>query len=185
MAACRDHLLEHDGQVRAALVAAFSPPAVDADLEAGVAAAQRGVESRRALVAEDPMDADMQRSLAAAESTLAGLLAARNEQPAGMGADDLLRAMGALLSGAPLVARDDGRLQVELHPGADPAAVAVDLLLRDESWETNAGLLVPLLIHSLRVDAVSGAIEVINASGAVLPLKDAVLSVPWNQAASL
>jgi DNA invertase Pin-like site-specific DNA recombinase len=183
MAACRDHLLEHDGQVRAALVAAFSPPAVDADLEARVAAAQRGVESRRALVAVDPMDADMQRSLAAAESTLAALLAARNTGPVEMDADSLLRAMGALLSGAPLVADANGRLRVELPPGADPAAVITDLLLRDELWEANAGLLVPLLVHSLRVDEVAGAVEVIAASGALLPMKTAELHVPWNQAA--
>jgi hypothetical protein len=43
---------------------------------------------------------------------------------------------------------------------------------------------VGLLIHSLRVDVVSGAVEVIAAGGTVLPVDRVELHVPWLQAAT-
>jgi len=176
--AARQYLLNSGGQVAAALAAAFSPQAVDPDLEKRVVEAQRRVEARRVLVADDPSDTDLQRSLAAAESNLAALLAARNDQPAAMGADVLLKVLGALADGGPLVPEgESGRLRLL----ADPDVDLVGRLVGGELWEANAGLLVGLLIHSLRVDAVSGAVEVIAASGTVLPVDQAMLHVPWMQ----
>jgi hypothetical protein len=179
--ACRQHLSSIGGQVEAALAAAFSPAAVDPDLEKRVMEAERRVGSRRVLVADDPSDADLQRSLATAESTLAALLAARNDQPAGIGGDALLKVLGALVDGGPLVPEgEDGRLRLLTDPDVD----LVGGLLRDGLWEANAGLLVGLLIHSLRVDAVSGAVEVLTAGGTVLPVEQAMLHVPWLQLAT-
>jgi hypothetical protein len=178
---CRQHLLGIGAQVQEALVAAFSPAVVDPDLEKRVAEAERRVESRRALVADDPADANLQRALATAESTLAALLAARNDQPAGIGGDALLKVLGALVDGALVVPDgEDGRLRVLTDPDVD----LVGRLVERELWEANAGLLVGLLIHSLRVDAVSGAVEVIAASGTVLPVEQAMLHIPWVQLAT-
>jgi hypothetical protein len=176
---CRQHLLSIGAQVAAALAAAFSPQAVDPDLEKRVTEAQRRVEARRVLVVDDPSDADLRRSLAAAESTLAALLAARTDQPAGISGDALLEVLGALVDGGPVVEMEDGRLRVLADPGVD----LVGRLVGGELWEANAGLLVGLLIHSLRVDAVAGTAEAIAASGTLLPVGQAMLHIPWVQLA--
>jgi len=174
--ACRQHLLTDLPRLQSALLTLLSPPAVDPDLAQQLAVAMRRVESRRALVAEDPGDPDLQRSLERAESQLADLqLAQSGRQAPPVQPGPFLQAVAALLGGVEV---DGDAVVVRMPAGGPPAAAAVERLLSPDGWKANAGLLLPALIRECRVDAVAGTIEVVGTTAPVLPAVDGRLVVP-------
>ena len=169
----RQHLLARQPQVLESMLKTFTRPKVDPGLERRIGEVETQVEDLRGMVAKRPTPG-MQRELQSALTELADLqLAATTPAAPSVKPEELLRFMAPIF-GAEVTATEcpDGRIEVKIplpKEGTTPE-LAIQSLLTPEGFELHLARCVPQFIHSLRVNASSGAVEVIDLLGHSAPL---------------
>ena len=158
---CRQHLLQRQDQLLSAMAGLLSKPTVDADLERKLREQQSIVSDLQDMVAKRPSE-NLRRELETAESELADLQLAAASKPAPFDSYKAMAYLAPLFSGE-LLAVDLGGGAFDIHyvkPTNPNPADFVKSLLKEEQFQNNAGILIKTAIHSLRVLASQGVIEV-------------------------
>jgi DNA invertase Pin-like site-specific DNA recombinase len=160
----RQHLQAHKARLLQAVAGQLAPKTTDTDLERKIREAPGQMEDLRAMVARRPSPR-LQEELASAESELADLqLAAASKAPTTFNPETVLKLLAPLFSGELKWQWDeeaqDYRIDYPLTAAADHPMKAIEALLARERFTGNMDFLIPLAIHSARVDAPSGSIQV-------------------------
>ena len=160
----RQHLQANKERLLQAVAGQLAPKTTDTDLERKIREAQGQMEDLRAMVARRPSPR-LQEELASAESELADLqLAAASKAPTTFNPETALKLLAPLFSGELKWQWDeeaqDYRIDYPLTAAADHPMKAIEALLARERFTGNMDFLIPLAIHSVRVDAPNGAIQV-------------------------
>jgi DNA invertase Pin-like site-specific DNA recombinase len=162
---CRQHLLARQPQVLQSLLSAITPPAVDVELDRRIKEVETQVTELRGIVAKRPSPG-LQRELQAAETELADLqLAAATPAAPMVPPEELLRIMAPIFEGNyELRTRADGQTTIEVPLPIETTTPeqAIRALLTPEGFDRELAMAVPQFIHSLRVQASSGVVEVID-----------------------
>ena len=162
--ALRQHLLSKPEAVMKVLIGHFQPPTVDRDRERQLKVAAEQVQTLRNTLQTVNTD-DIRRALDKAEAHLATVQASKPTPPAGIDPEVMLRAASVLL-GQSFPAELDGNdlvISVPMPEGDYNPIDGVKRLLSAEAFQGNdeAGL-VPLVLHHLKVNAATGAVDVVD-----------------------
>lgn len=165
--ALRQHLLKKPEAVLKVLIGHFQPPTVDHDRERRIKASQDKVQTLRNTLQVVNTD-DIRRALDKAEAELAMAQASKPMPPPGVDPEVMLRAASVLL-GRSFSAEQDGDdliVSVTVPDGDHNPIDGVKRLLSAEAFQgTDEAGLVPLVLHHLSVNAVTGAVEVVDLLG--------------------
>jgi hypothetical protein len=168
---CRLHLLARQQQILESMLSAITPPAVNAELDRRIRDVETQVTELRGIVAKRP-SAGLQRELQAAETELADLqLAAAAPATPSVPPDELLKIMVPIIAGNYDVRTlPDGRTSFEVPLPIDSTTPeqAIQALLTPKGFDYHLPTVVPLLIHSLKVKASAGLVEVVDLLDAPL-----------------
>jgi len=159
----RQHFLKHEDKVLLALQRKFETPAVNLDLEREVTRQQKIVQQLRDTFVMVSTD-DIRRALDREEAVLAELQLQQQQPVKRVDPNDLIRWIPSVIKGEVEYQRDGDEIVLEIPVPKDETQPidGIKRLLREDVFQSQEESLIPLLLHHMTVNAVTGEVEVIG-----------------------
>ena len=161
--AVRQYFLKHEDKLLIALQRKFEAPAVNLDLEREVTRQQKIVQQLRDTFVMISTD-DIRRALDREEAVLAELQLKQKQPVKRVDPNDLIRWIPSVVKSDIEFKLDNNDVELLIPLPKDEAQPidSIKRLLREDVFQSQEALLIPLLLHHMTVNAVTGEIEVIG-----------------------
>ena len=161
--AVRQYFLKHENKLLLALQRKFETPVVNLDLEREVTRQQKIVQQLRDTFVMISTD-DIRRALDREEAVLAELQLKQKQPVKRVDPNDLIRWIPSVVKSDIEFKLDNNDVELLIPLPKDEAQPidSIKRLLREDVFQSQEALLIPLLLHHIAVNASTGEIEVIG-----------------------